>query len=159
MDGNDELFAKDKDTSAHTSGSSKEEGYKKLIERVACVDSLENTLSYMMKQIADLREEIKGVHEENKYLIPKADRTMKDVLMEQLAKAETKVQELHERLVSVKDSIKQMAKDTVGKMKQLGDKALFTVVELTHFGELLSLMASGRRQRKHFWESVIYMTG
>lgn len=62
---------------------------------------------------------------------------MKDVLKEQLAKAETKVQELHERLVSVKDSIKQMAKDTVGKMKQLGDKALFTVVELTHFGKLL----------------------
>lgn len=91
----------------------------------------------MMKLIVDLKEEIKGVHEENRYLISRADRTMKDVLMDQLAKAETKVQELHERLVSVKDSIKQMAKDTVDKMKQLGDKALFKVIEFTHFGELL----------------------
>lgn len=43
------------------------DGYEKMMDTISYIDSLENTLSAMMRQIVDMREEIKTVHEQNDY--------------------------------------------------------------------------------------------
>ena len=135
-----ESFAKDKDISELLEMLSKmkdQDGYHKLMDTVSYVDSLENTLSSMMKQIIDMREEIKSVHEQNEYLMSRAERGVKDVLSDQLRKAETKVQELHAKLIEIKDNIKSFAINMVQKAKIFGNRALLKLADLTHIKRAL----------------------
>ena len=111
------------------------DGIEKLNRTVEYVDSLEQTLSAMMEQLTDMREELKGVREQNDYLMTRAERTVKDALTEQVAKAEAKVQELHGKLVEVKDSIKQKAHELVEAAKHRGRKALKKLSEVLHIRE------------------------
>lgn len=111
------------------------DGIEKLNRTVEYVDSLEQTLSAMMEQLTDMREELKGVREQNDYLMTRAERTVKDALTEQVAKAEAKVQELHGKLVEIKDSIKQKAHELVEAAKHRGRKALKKLSEVLHIRE------------------------
>lgn len=141
MDGSIESFAKDKDISELLEflGQMKNrDGYEKMMDTISYVDSLENTLSAMMKQIVDMREEIKTVHEQNDYLMSRAERGVKDILMEQVKKAEEKVQELHNKLTEAKDNLKSFASDTVKKFKMFGNKALLKAVDITHIRQVLT---------------------
>lgn len=141
MDSSVESFAKDKDIEellGFLRKINQEEGYKKLTETVAYVDSLENTLSSMMKQIVDLKEEIKTVHEQNDYLMSRAERGVKDILMEQAEKAEEKIQELHTKLTEVKNNLKQFAFDMVKKFKMLGNKVFLKAIDVTHIRQALT---------------------
>lgn len=108
---------------------------EKLNRTVEYVDSLEQTLSAMMEQLKDMREELKGVREQNDYLMTRAERTVKDALTEQVAKAEAKVQELHGKLVEIKDSIKQKAHELVEEAKHRGRKALKKLSEVLNIRE------------------------
>lgn len=140
MEQNIESFAKDKDMAEllELLGQMKNrEGYEKLMDAIAYVDTLENTLSFMMKQIVEMREEIKSVHEQNAYLMTKAERGVKDVLTDQLQRAEAKVQELHARLSEVRDSLKKFASDTVKKLKQFGSRAILKIADITHVKQAL----------------------
>ena len=65
----------------------------------------------------------------------RAERTVKDALTEQVAKAEAKVQELHGKLVEIKDSIKQKAHELVESAKHRGRKALKKLSEVLHIRE------------------------
>lgn len=135
-----ESFSKDKDISELLeilSQMKDRDGLENLKNTVSYVDSLEETLSLMMKQIVDMREEIKTVHEQNQYLMSRAERGVKDILMDQLKKAEEKVQELHSRLVEVKDSLKKFASDTVKKAKMFGNRALLKLADITHIKQAL----------------------
>ena len=141
MESSIESFSKDKNIEELLDllrKMSQEDGYKKLTETVAYVDSLENTLSSMMKQIVDLKEEIKTVHEQNDYLMSRAERGVKDILMEQVGKAEEKVQELHTKLTEVKNNLKQFAFGMVKKFKMLGNKVFFKAVDVTHIRQALT---------------------
>lgn len=111
------------------------DGMEKLNRTVEYVDSLEQTLSAMMEQLTDMMEELKGVREQNDYLMTRTERTVKDALTEQVAKAEAKVQELHGKLVEIKDSIKQKAHELVKAAKQRGRKALKRLSEVLHIRE------------------------
>lgn len=111
------------------------DGMEKLNRTVEYVDSLEQTLSAMMEQLTDMKEELKGVREQNDYLMTRAERTVKDALTEQVAKAEAKVQEMHGKLVEVKDSIKQKAHELVEAAKHRGRKALKKLSEVLHIRE------------------------
>lgn len=141
MDESMESFAKDKDISALLAllGQMKNrDGYEKMMDTISYVDSLENTLSAMMKQIVDMREEIKTVHEQNDYLMSRAERGVKDILLEQVNKAEEKVQELHNKLTEAKENLKSFASDTVKKFKMFGNKALLKAVDITHIRQALT---------------------
>lgn len=111
------------------------DGMEKLNHTVEYVDSLEQTLSVMMERLTDMREELKGVREQNDYLMTRAERTVKDALTEQVVKAEAKVQELHGKLVEIKDSIKQKAHGLVEEAKHWGRKALKKLSEVLHIRE------------------------
>lgn len=111
------------------------DGMEKINRTVEYVDNLEQTLSAMMEQLTDMREELKGVREQNDYLMTRVERTVKDALMEQVAKAEAKVQELHGKLVEIKDSIKQKAHELVEAAKHRGRKALKKLSEVLHIRE------------------------
>lgn len=113
------------------------DGMEKLNRTVEYVDSLEQTLSTILEQLTDMREELKGVREQNDYLMTRAERTVKDVLIEQVAKAEAKVQELHGKLVEIKDSIKQKAHGLVEEAKHRGRKALKRLSEVLNIRESL----------------------
>lgn len=135
-----ESFSKDKDISElleFFSQMKDHEGFENLKNTVSYMDSLEETLSAMMKQIVDMREEIKTVHEQNQYLMSRAERGVKDILTDQLKKAEEKVQELHSRLTEVKESLKKFASDTVKKAKMFGSKALLKFADITHIKQAL----------------------
>ncbi len=135
-----ESFAKDKDISELLellSQMKDREGLENLKNTVSYVDSLEETLSAMMKQIVDMREEIKTVHEQNQYLMSKAERGVKDILTDQLKKAEEKVQELHSRFTKAKDSLKKLASDTVKRAKMFGNRALIKLADITHIKQAL----------------------
>ena len=111
------------------------DGMEKLNHTIEYVDNLEQTLSVMMEQLTDMREELKGVREQNDYLMTRAERTVKDILTEQVAKAEAKVQELHGKLVEIKDSIKQKAHELVEEAKHRGRKALKKLSEVLYIRE------------------------
>lgn len=111
------------------------DGMEKLNRTVEYVDSLEQTLSAMLEQLTDMRVELKGVREQNDYLMTRAERTVKDALTEQVEKAEARVQELHGKLVEVKDSIKQKAQELVEAAKHQGRKALKRLSEVLHIRE------------------------
>lgn len=111
------------------------DGKEKLNRIVEYVDSLEQTLSTILEQLTDMREELKGVREQNDYLMTRAERTVKDALTEQVAKAEAKVQELHGKLVEIKDFIKQKAHGLVEEAKHWGRKALKKLSEVLHIRE------------------------
>ena len=111
------------------------EGMEKLNRTVEYVDSLEQTLSAMLEQLTDMKEELKGVREQNDYLMTRAERTVKDALTEQVAEAEAKVQELHGKLVEIKDSIKQKAQELVEATKHWGRKVLKRLSEVFHIRE------------------------
>lgn len=135
-----ESFAKDKDISELLellSQMKDREGLENLKNTVSYVDSLEETLSAMMKQIVDMREEIKTVHEQNQYLMSRAERGVKDILTDQLKKAEEKVQELHSRFTKAKDSLKKLASDTVKRAKMFGNRALIKLADITHIKQAL----------------------
>ena len=135
-----ESFSKDKDISELLellSQMKDRDGFENLKNTVAYVDSLEETLSVMMKQIVDMREEIKTVHEQNQYLMSRAERGVKDILTDQLKKAEEKVQELHSRLTEFKDRLKKLASDTVKRAKMLGNKTLLNLADITHIKQAL----------------------
>lgn len=135
-----ESFSKDKDISELLellSQMKDRDGFENLKNTVAYVDSLEETLSVMMKQIVDMREEIKTVHEQNQYLMSRAERGVKDILTDQLKKAEEKVQELHSRLTEFKDRLKKLASDTVKRAKMLGNKTLLKLADITHIKQAL----------------------
>ena len=135
-----ESFSKDKDISELLellTQMKDRDGFENFKNTVSYVDSLEETLSAMMKQIVDMREEIKTVHEQNQYLMSRAERGVKDILVDQLEKAEEKVQEMHKRLSDVKDSLKKFASDTVKKCKMFGNKALLKFVDITHIKQAL----------------------
>ena len=135
-----ESFSKDKDISELLellSQMKDRDGFDNLKNTVAYVDSLEETLSVMMKQIVDMREEIKTVHEQNQYLMSRAERGVKDILSDQLKKAEEKVQELHSRLTEFKDRLKKLASDTVKRAKMLGNKTLLKLADITHIKQAL----------------------
>lgn len=135
-----ESFAKDKDISELLEMLSKmkdQDGYHKLMDTVSYVDSLEKTLSSMMKQIVDMREEIKSVHKQNEYLMSRAERGVKDVLNDQLRKAEEKVQELHAKLTEIKDNIKSFAVNMVQEAKMFGNRALLKLADLIHIKQAL----------------------
>lgn len=104
-------------------------------ENKVYVDSLEQTLSAMLEQLTDMREELKGVREQNDYLMTRAERTVKDALTEQMATAEAKVQELHGKLAEIKDSIKQKACELVEEAKHRGRKALKKLSEVLNIRE------------------------
>lgn len=82
-----------------------------------------------------MKEELKRVREQNDYLMTRAERTVRDALTEQVVKAEARVQELHEKLVEVKDSIKQKAQELVEVVKHRGRKALKKLSEVLHIRE------------------------
>ena len=135
-----ESFSKDKDISELLellSLMKDRDGFENLKNTVAYVDSLEETLSVMMKQIVDMREEIKTVHEQNQYLMSRAERGVKDILTDQLKKAEEKVQELHSRFTEFKDRLKKIASDTVKRAKMLGNKTLLKLADITHIKQAL----------------------
>ena len=135
-----ESFSKDKDISELLellSQMKDRDGFENLKNTVAYVESLEETLSVMMKQIVDMREEIKTVHEQNQYLMSRAERGVKDILTDQLKKAEEKVQELHSRLTEFKDRLKKLASDTVKRAKMLGNKTLLKLADITHIKQAL----------------------
>ena len=135
-----ESFSKDKDISElleFLSQMKDREGLENLKNTVSYVDSLEDTLSAMMKQIVDMREEIKTVHEQNQYLMSRAERGVKDILIDQLKKAEEKVQELHSRFTRAKDSLKKLASDTVKRAKMFGNMALIKLADITHIKQAL----------------------
>lgn len=135
-----EFFSKDKDISELLellSQMKDRDGFENLKNTVAYVDSLEETLSVMMKQIVDMREEIKTVHEQNQYLMSRAERGVKDILSDQLKKAEEKVQELHSRFTEFKDRLKKLASDTVKRAKMLGNKTLLKLADITHIKQAL----------------------
>lgn len=111
------------------------DGIEKLNRAVEYVDSLEQTLSAMLEQLTDMKEELKGVREQNDYLMTRAERTVKDALTEQVEKAEAKVQELHGKLVEIKDSIKQKAHELVEEAKHRGRKALKKLSEVLNVRE------------------------
>lgn len=111
------------------------DGMEKLNRTVEYVDNLEQTLSAILEQLTDMREELKGVREQNDYLMTRAERTVKDALTEQVVKAEAKVQELHGKLVEIKDSIKQKAHGLVEEAKHWGRKALKKLSEVLHIRE------------------------
>ena len=111
------------------------DGMEKLNHTVEYVDSLEQTLSAILEQLTDMREELKGVREQNDYLMTRAERTVKDALTEQVAKAEAKVQELHGKLVEIKDFIKQKAHELVEAAKHRGKKALKKLSEVLNIRE------------------------
>lgn len=113
------------------------DGMEKLNRTVEYVDSLEQTLSAMMEQLMNMREELKGVREQNDYLMTRAERTVKDALTEQVAKAESKVQELHGKLVEIKDFIKQKAHELVEAAKHRGRMVLKKLSEVLHIRESL----------------------
>lgn len=141
MDESMESFSKDKDISSLLDALEQikdYEGYEELLNTVSYMDSLENTLSAMMKQIVDMREEVKTIHEQNDYLMSRAERGVKDILMEQVKKAEQKVQELHDKLTEVKENLKKSASDTVKRFKMFGNKALIKVVDFTHIRQALA---------------------
>lgn len=141
MDESIESFSKDKDISFLLGALQQikdHDGYEEFANTVSFIDSLENTLSSMMKQIVDMHEEIKTVHEQNDYLMSRAERGVKDVLMEQVKKAEQKVQELYNKLTEVKDNLKRFASDTVKKFKMFGNKALFKAVDIMHIRQALT---------------------
>ena len=141
MDESIESFSKDKDISFLLGALQQikdHDGYEEFANTVSFIDSLENTLSSMMKQIVDMHEEIKTVHEQNDYLMSRAERGVKDVLMEQVKKAEQKVQELYNKLTEVKDNLKRFASDTVKKFKMFGNKALFKAVDIMHISQALT---------------------
>jgi hypothetical protein len=140
MNGNMESFSKDKDMAELLellSQMKNRDGYEKLLDTISYVDSLENTLSSMMKQLVDMREEIKTVHEQNEYMMTKAERGIKDVLVEHLAKVENGIQELHGRLVEAKESLKKFAAFTVQKAKVFGNSVLLKLVDAVHFRQTL----------------------
>lgn len=135
-----ESFSKDKDISELLellTQMKDRDGLENFKNTVSYVDSLEETLSAMMKQIVDMREEIKTVHEQNQYLMSRAERGVKDILVDQLEKAEEKVQEMHKRLSDVKDSLKKFASDRVKKCKMIGNKALLKFADITHIKQAL----------------------
>ena len=111
------------------------DGMEKLNRTVEYVDSLEQTLSAMLEQLTDMRVELKGVREQNDYLMTRAERTVKDALTEQVEKAEAKVQELHGKLVEIKDFIKQKAHELVEEAKHRGRKALKKLSEVLYIRE------------------------
>ena len=111
------------------------DGMEKLNRTVEYVDSLEQTLSAMLEQLTDMMVELKGVREQNDYLMTRAERTVKDALTEQVEKAEAKVQELHGKLVEIKDFIKQKAHELVEEAKHRGRKALKKLSEVLYIRE------------------------
>lgn len=134
-------FLKDKDMTElleFLSQMKDHEGCDRLMETVSYVDFLESTLSSMMKQIVDMREEIKNVQKQNEYLVSRVDRSVKDILNEQLGKAEAKVQELHGTLTKIKGDLKQFAVDTVNNAKRHSNKVLLRMAEITHIRNTLT---------------------
>lgn len=111
------------------------EGMEKLNRTVEYVDSLEQTLSAMMEQLTDIKEELKSVHKQNNYLMTRSERTVKDALTEQVVKAEARVQDLYGKLVEVKDFIKKKAQELVEAAKHQGRKALKRLSEVLHIRE------------------------
>ncbi|MBR6223826.1 MAG: hypothetical protein IKQ71_10375 [Lachnospiraceae bacterium] len=135
-----ESFSKDKDISELLellTQMKDRDGLENFKNTVSYVDSLEETLSAMMKQIVDMREEIKTVHEQNQYLMSRAERGVRDIMVDQLKKAEEKVQELHSRLVEVKNSLKRFASDAVKSAKMFGGRAILKLVDITHIKQAL----------------------
>lgn len=140
MDNNAASFGKDKDMAKlldFLSQMENHEGYEKLMETISYADSLEDTLSSMMKQIVDMREEIKSVSEQNEYLVSRIDRGVKAILADQLKKAEQKIQVLYGTLTEVRNDLKKFASDTVQKAKMIGNMALLKLVDITHFKQAL----------------------
>jgi L-fucose mutarotase/ribose pyranase (RbsD/FucU family) len=132
---NIESFSKDKDMAELLELLSKtqnRDAYEKVVNTIAYVESLENTLSSMMKEIVEMREEIKTVHQQNEYMMTKAERGIKDVLLDQVAKVETKAQELYVKLAEAKDSLKKFAAFTAQKAKMFGNSVLLKLVDAVH---------------------------
>lgn len=72
------------------------------------------------------------------YLMSRAERGVKDILLVQVNKAEEKVQELHyNKLMEAKENLKSFASDTVKKFKMIGNKALLKAVDITHIRQAL----------------------
>ena len=141
MDESIKSFSKDEDVSSLLDALEQikdYDGYEELLGAVSDIDSLENTLSAMMKQIADMREEIKIVHEQNAYLMSRAERTAKDILVDQLNKAENHVKELGKRLSEMKDALKQSAREMIDRIKAQKDKAVLRFADFIHVKNALS---------------------
>lgn len=141
MDESIKSFSKDEDVSSLLDALEQikdYDGYEELLGAVSDVDSLENTLSAMMKQIADMREEIKIVHEQNAYLMSRAERTAKDILVDQLNKAENHVKKLGKRLSDMKDALKQSAREMLDRVKVQKDKAVLRFADFIHVKNALS---------------------
>lgn len=113
-------------------------GYKDVFDAVSYVNTLESTINGMAKQITDMREEIQTVHEQNAYLMSRAERTAKDILVDQLSKAENHVKELGKRLSDMKDALKQSAREMLDRIKVQKDKAVLRFADFIHVKNALS---------------------
>ena len=113
-------------------------GYKSVFDAVAYVNTLESTIKEMAKQIADMREEVQTVHEQNAYLMSRAERTTKDILMDQLKKAENHVADLGKRLSEMKAALKESAREMLDKVKTQKDKAILRFADIIHIKNALS---------------------
>lgn len=85
-----------------------------------------------------MQSELYAVREQNKYLTAKADRTVKDALMEQIGKAEERLLDMKEKAAEIGADIKQKAHEIVEDVKQTGRKALKKLTEILHIREGLN---------------------
>lgn len=114
------------------------DGLSKLNETIDFVESLENVLAGIGKQLNDMQSELYAVREQNEYLTAKADRTVKDALMEQVGKAEERLLDMKEKAAEIEADIKQKAHEIVEDVKQTGRKALKKLTEILHIREGLN---------------------
>lgn len=114
------------------------DGLSKLYEAVGFVESLENVLDGIGKQLNDMQSELNAVREQNEYLTAKANRTVKDALMEQVGKAEERLLDMKEKGAKIKADIKQKAHEIVEGVKHAGSKALKKLTEIFHIREGLN---------------------
>lgn len=136
-----QIFAEDADISellGYLKKIGDADGYKKVFDAVSYVNTLESTMQGMAKQISDMREMIQTVHEQNAYLMSRAERTAKDVLLDQLKKAENHMTELKNRLSDIKDALKQSAREMMDKVKAQRDKAVLRFADFIHIKNGLS---------------------
>lgn len=126
----------------------------KVYETANYVQNLENTLSHMMEQMTNMQQELINMREQNNELMAAVNHTVKDTIMENIQKAEAKVQDLHIKLDNIRYQISEKAKEIVDGVKQYGKLAFIKMTDFFHVREGLDAISKKANEAMENLDSI-----
>lgn len=111
-----------------------------VFEMAAYIDVIDNRLDQMMQEINQMRKEMQAMRDEQ------VSKSLKEVLSDVVGKAQSRCNEMKQKLIEAKHDMKTKAAEIVGDFRQNGKESLNKVTDFLGVKEKLSVIREKVRE-------------